>query len=272
MLKVSEYDRNSYNEGVKAYRAAVDAIIETEHEALSIIRQKGIVSAIKQFEMSDAMLDLVSKYMAINGIALSFLDRRDDKALNDARKALYKSIIYLEGIVGSPVDAIFSDYEKRLALIDSISPLRRYRLIQRMGQAIQVLKDAYGDNTKWKWTFVEVEGRYAVVARNLLSLRSILTNVDPSSPHYEPTVLHLQLVRKLLMQAADRYRGKYELSTKVIDDFAAGISFLSALRRLNALTGEQLEAAEVKKKLDAWTQKLNLDIARQKSQHAGKKG
>jgi hypothetical protein len=41
-----------------------------------------------------------------------------------------------------------------------------------------------------------------------------------------------------------------------------GISFLSALKRLNILIGEQLEAVTVKKKLDSWTLKLNSDMAK----------
>jgi hypothetical protein len=272
MPGISEEDKNKYTEGIKAYRAAAQAILKTEQESLVVIKQKGVASALKQFEMSDVMLDLFSKYMAMNGMSLAIFDRKNEEALNEARKVLYKSIIYLEGIIGSPVDAVFSDYEKQLVLIESVSPAHRYRLIQRMGQAIQVLKNAFGDNSKWRWTFVEVEGRYAVGARNIISLRSILTNVDPSSPHYEPTVLHLRLVRKLLMQAADRYREKYELSTKRFDDFKVGISFLSALKRLNILTGEQLEAATVKKKLDAWTQKLNSDMAKPENLHGKKKG
>jgi hypothetical protein len=61
------------------------------------------------------------------------------------------------------------------------------------------------------------------------------------------------------MQAADRYREKYELSTNRIDDFKLAIAFLGALRRINALLGDRDEAETVKKKADIWAAKLEAD-------------
>jgi len=62
------------------------------------------------------------------------------------------------------------------------------------------------------------------------------------------------------MQAADRYREKYELSTNRIDDFKMGINFLHALRRLHMILGDRDEADSVKKKSDIWSAKLEQDI------------
>jgi hypothetical protein len=70
---------------------------------------------------------------------------------------------------------------------------------------------------------------------------------------------HLRLIKKLLMQAADRYREKYELSTNRIDDFKMGINFLNALRRIHALLGERPEAETLKKKAEIWSSKLETD-------------
>jgi hypothetical protein len=65
------------------------------------------------------------------------------------------------------------------------------------------------------------------------------------------------------MQAADRYREKYELSTNRIDDFKQGMIFLSALRRFHIILGDREEAETVKKKLDIWSVKLESDIKKQ---------
>jgi len=266
MAKLNDDERNKYYERIKPYHAAADVILRSEQDALKIIKQGGLACALKQVEMSEAMLNLASNYIVINGISQAVLKQKNEDTLNDARKTLYKSIIYLEGLIGTSVDAPFADYEQQLALIESYTPAQRYRLVRKMGLAIQLLENAYGDNTKWKWTFVEMEGRYAAVTKNIINLRDVFVNSDIRSPHYEPTVLHLRLIRKLLMQAADRYREKYELSTDRIDDFKAGISYLSALKRLNILTGDQIEATTAKKKLDIWTAKLNSDIAKQENQ------
>jgi hypothetical protein len=71
------------------------------------------------------------------------------------------------------------------------------------------------------------------------------------------------MIKKLLMQAADRYREKYELSTNRIDDFKMGIHFLNSLRRIHALLGERVSAETLKKKSDIWSSKLEMDIKKQ---------
>ena len=161
------------------------------------------------------------------------------------------------------MDVPFSEYEERLAEISMLDARRRYALIRKMGLALQLLKDAYGDNTKWKWSFVELEGRFAAAAKNIIDLKSAVSNTDPRSPDYEPTVYHLRLIKKLLVQAADRYREKYELSTNRIDDFKMGINFLNALKRIHNILGDRNESEQIKKKVDIWAAKLEVDLKKQ---------
>jgi hypothetical protein len=132
-------------------------------------------------------------------------------------------------------------------------------LARKLGLSIQLLKDAYGENTKWRWAFVELEGRCAAGIKNIFDIKNAVSFNDPRSPHYEPSMRHLRLIKKLLMQAADRYREKYELSTNRIDDFKMGIIFLSALRRIHIIVGDRDDAETVKKKLDVWSSKLEID-------------
>jgi hypothetical protein len=188
------------------------------------------------------------------------LQNRNEDALNDGRKALYKGIIYLEEIVSNRVDTPFSEYEDKLVPLEAIDAAQRYRLICKMGLCIDLLEDAYGDNTKWRWSFVDMEGRYATVTKNILDLKKAVANTDPRSFSYEPTVYHLRLVKQLLAQAADRYREMYELSTHRTDDFRIGINFLGALRRIYILLGDREKAEVVKKKFDIWSAKLEADI------------
>jgi hypothetical protein len=195
----------------------------------------------------------------MNGMAATMLGGRNEEALNEARKALYKCIIYLEEIVTGLVDVPFSDYENKLADIASFDPVRRYGLVRKLGLAIRLVEEAYGENTKWKWAFVELEARFATVAKNLFDMKTAVANLDPRAADYEITVYHLRTIKKLLMQAADRYREKYELSTNRIDDFKQAIAFLGSLRRINALLGDRDEAETVKKKADIWSAKLEAD-------------
>ncbi|MFP3091032.1 hypothetical protein LQZ21_11980 [Treponema sp. TIM-1] len=260
MAKISNAERYFYIKRITAYREAIEAILEREKTILTEIQGDPENAAVKRLALVDEMLDLASHYIIVSTISQSMLKTKNEEALNDGRKALYKGIIYLEETVSNLVDAPFSEYEDKLAGIESMDAARRYLLIRKLGLGIDLLENAYGDNTKWRWSFVDLEGRYAAVAKNILDLRKVVVNTDPRSPFYEPTIYHLRLVKQLLGQAAARYRQMYELSTHRIDDFRMGIHFLDALRRIHALLGEREEAEQIKKKSDIWSAKLEADL------------
>jgi hypothetical protein len=250
-------------EQTSVYRATVEAILKQEQDELILLKSNAPDAALKRMGLADSMLNLASNYIVMDGVVRSVLKLGNEESLNEARKTLYKSIIYLEEVVSNYIDAPYSDYEGKLAEIDSVSPAQRYLLVRKMGLTINLLENAYGDNTKWRWTFVDMEGRYAAVAKNIINLKDVMVNSNFDSEHYEPTVRHLKLAKKLLSQAADRFREKYELSTNRIDDFKMGLSFLCALRRLDILTNDQAEAVATKKKLDIWNVKLATDTEKQ---------
>ncbi|MDR2245440.1 MAG: hypothetical protein LBE17_02005 [Treponema sp.] len=263
MAKVSDQERQFYFEKLAPYRVVIDAVLAREKKQLLIIQQNPVNVAFKRLALADDMLSLASYYIMLNGLSLVVLKSKNEEALNDARKSLYKSIFYLEQVVTGLVDVGFSEYEDKTAEIVSMESSQRYFLVRKLGLAIQLLENAYGDNTKWKWSFVELEGSLAAVAKNILDMKTIVANTDPCSPDYQPTTYHVRLVRRLLSQAADRYREKYELSTSQIDDFRQGINFLGALRRLLMVMGDHEEAEAVRKKIDVWNSKLEADIRTQ---------
>ncbi|HYW83560.1 MAG TPA: hypothetical protein VFB30_09910, partial [Spirochaetia bacterium] len=121
----------------------------------------------------------------------------------------------------------------------------------------------------WKWSFVELEGRFAAVTKNLLNLKTFVGSMDPRSEGYSARMSHLSLAKELLQQAADRYREKYELSTLRIDDIKVGILFLTAVRRLHIVLGEGDHADVVKKKAEIWRTKMENDL--KKSEESAKR-
>jgi len=263
MAKVNDQDKKVYHEKVRLYVSMTRALLDTEKKLLVEAKKNTPKSPLQKLSLSDEMLNLASYYMAINGISQSVLKNKNEEALNDARKSLYKAVIYLEEVVSNLIDAPFSDYETKLAAIESFDPNQRYNLICKMGLAIDMLEQAYGDNSKWRWTFVEIEGRFATTAKNIIDLKSVYVNASPGSPYYDSSVYHLRLVKKLLLQAADRYREKYELSTGQTLDFKTGINYLAALRRIHIVLAENEESQEIKKKLSIWSQKLETDQKKQ---------
>jgi hypothetical protein len=199
----------------------------------------------------------------LNGISAAVLMARNEEALGEAKKSLSKAIIYLENIVTARVDAPFSDFDEVYEELEPVSIAKRCYIVRKMGLAVTLLENAYGDNTKWRWAFVDIEGRFAAVAKNLLDMRRACGNNDPASPDYEPLLYHLHYVKKLLADTSSRFHERYELSTKRSEDLHKAANFLSALHRLHVVLNEQQEAEQVKKKYDSWTNGLEAQTRRQ---------
>jgi hypothetical protein len=263
MAKINDHDRQLYDEKVKTYISMTKALLDIEKKLLLESKKETPEAAIQKLTLADEMLNLTSNYIAINGISQVVLKSKNEEVLNDARKSLYKSVIYLEDAVSNYIDVPFSDYENKLNLLESFDENQRYFLIRKMGLAIDLLEYAYGDNSKWRWTFVEMEGRFATVAKNILDLRKVIEYSTFESPYYDSVSYHLRLIKRLLAQSADRYREKYELSTGQIPDFKTGISYLGALRRLHILLAESEDAENIKKKMAIWKTKLEADHKKQ---------
>jgi hypothetical protein len=267
MARVTDEARQTYGERVAVYQQQIDALLIREKNMLMMIEKDSNGASYKKLMLTDEMLFLTTLYISKHYLSVSILGIKNEDALNDARKTLYKAVIYLEETVSNYIDAAYSDYESKTDEIKNVPETKRYYLIRKLGLAIRMVMDAYGDNTKWRWAFVELEARFATVAKNIIDLKSASKDgLDPHSPDYDDTVYHLRLVKRLLSQAADRYREKYELSTGRIDDFRLGINYLLALRRIHLVLNERTEAEEAKKKAEVWKEKMEKDHKKNEDQ------
>jgi hypothetical protein len=280
MEKISPEARKRYAEKIKEYKQRVDDIQESgkqsEANIQNRLRELGLAGGRfkfdtpeelaslkeinrKRYELSGAYLNLVSDFNLMNALSLSLLGIKNEGYLNEARKCCYRCIINTEEIVSPYVDAPFSDYEQGLESIGAIGDRTRFDFVRKLGFAIDSVVEGFGVNSKWKWSFVELGGRYAVITKNLLNLKTFVGRLDPRVEGYSDRLAHMQLAKRLLQQAADRYREKYELSTMRLDDIKQAILYLAALKRLHNLLGEVEESEVIKKKIDIWKAKMEAD-------------
>jgi len=262
MSKVSEDARKKYLETIQEYKKTIEDIENREKLILQVMDKDVTGAEYKKIRLAEENLNLLSYYVLMNNLSNALLGVKNEGYLNEARKLCYKVIIYMEQVVTGTIDGPWSDYEDKVALISSFDYQDRWRLISKMGLAIQLVLTGYGDNTKWKWAFVELEARYATVVKNLINLKTLFSDMDPNAEGYDIKMAHLTLARKLLDQSANRYREKYELSTLRFDDFRLAIKYLGALRYLALAVNRGQEADNIKKKMDIWQQKLDNDLKR----------
>ena len=260
MKKSSEEARRRYSEYIQEYKNFIEEALERERTAKASFAADGGGVALAKISLAGECLDVVAHLLLMNSLSVSLLGIRNEAFLNEARKSCYKAVIWLEEVVTPLVDAPFSEYEESLAAIEGFSDEGRYDLVRKLGYAIDAIEEGFGENSKWKWSFVELEGRFAAVTRNLLNLKTLLAGMDPRVEGYTARLAHLGLARELLQQSADRYRQKYEMSNLRVDDIKAGINFLAALRRLHVVLGETEQAEIVKKKAEIWKAKMEDDL------------
>jgi hypothetical protein len=270
MTKTSPADRQKeFEEKIAPYTPLVNALIDKEKELEGKLSGNGEEDALTRLDMAEEMLDLAACYIVECRIFLLVFGRQSEELLNEARKALYKGIAFIEEIVTPWLDVPFSDYEGNTAMLSGVSGERRYLIIRKAGLAADLLKALFGDSSRWKWAFVELDGRLAVAAKNILDVKKAAANIDLLSEEYKTTISHLRMTKKLLARAAKRYREKYELSNHVAGDFQRAISFLNALRRIHIMLNERDKAEVIKKKTDVWTARLKEDIRKKKEESRG---
>ena len=260
MSKISEETRLHFNEAIQPYKGKITATLAKEKTMLNGMHKGDIDYENKKLVLCEDMIYAASLYMAQNSLSLRLMEVKNNDALNDARKLLYKAIIYLEEIVSDTIDVPYADLMPLLEPINNVPIIRRFTLIRKLGLAITMLKDAFGDNSKWKWSFVELEGRFATVSKNFIDMKAAYKDYfDPSCENYETTVLYIRMIQKQLNDSATAYRDKYELSTRRIDDMRNAIKYLLALRKLYIAIGDSNQAEEVKKKAVVWKDKMDAD-------------
>ncbi len=261
MAKIGELARKRYMDVIGEYRSASAAIREEERRVEAGLRKGDLSQAGLRLMLADRNLDLVSHYTLMNSLSVALLNIRNENILNDARKCCYKAIIHLEAAVSNCIDCPFSDYEAAVEAVDAaLGDNEKHALVRKLGFSIDSVRDGYGANSKWKWSFVEIGGRFAVVVKNLINFKTLLGKLDPAYKNYDAVRDHVNLALGLLASSADAYREKYELSTRRLDDMQVAINLLSALRRVHILLGEAEKAEVVKRRVDVWRAKLNTDL------------
>ena len=260
MAKITQQARKNYSDHTIKYKKIIDEILAKENKFnLDLKAGKIEKEEDSKIEMADVALNLSSYYVLLNDLSVTLLSVKNENYLNEARKAVYRSLILIEGVVTNIIDIPFSELSEQVEKINDFPDLKRFEYSKKLGFTVDMIKEAFGENSKWKWSFVELEGRSATVMKNLINYKTLISGMDPTSDSYEIRMNHLIMVKKMLMEAATRYREKYELNTFRIDDFKLALNYLSALRRLHLYLGENNDAETVKKNLEIWKIKMEKD-------------
>ena len=260
MAKISDMARQDFADAITPYQSKVSEALALEKSVLGEISRDKKNAPYKKLDLCGEMIYISSLYMAQNSLSWSMLGVKNNDVLNEARKVLYKAVIYLEEVVTNIIDMPYSELEKNYDAILDFSVEQRYYLVRKLGLAITLLENAFGDNSKWKWSFVELKGRFVVVAKNLIDMRKAAKiYFNPGDADYETVVLYIRMLTKQIELSASNYRDKYELSTHRLDDMQSAIKFLLARHKLALALNDSTGAEEAKKKAVVWKRKMDAE-------------
>lgn len=253
MAKITQDQRVRYQHEVKFYKNKIDEL-QKQINSLKVESTKDkIKEPLLRFNIANLILNQITHYCSMNEISVYLLSVKNTAFLEKARQQVYETIINIEKIVSNMLDVAFSEYADKLATINEISDTLKLNFIKKLGYCIDLIKENFGENTKWKWSFVEIDGRFATITKNIFDLKKFQKLDDPREEGYQDRKTHFTRMLNLLFDASQGYRDKFELITKDIEDLKKAIDFQKALLRMYTLTGDNDKIEKCKRCIEVWT-------------------
>lgn len=212
-------------------------------------------------------MDAIDNFIKMSDLSIEMLNIKNNTFLENARKEFYKVLQHMEEVVGADLERSLKENDENLATINKLNPGQILNFVQRMHRILNMLKNKFGQDSKWKWSFVEWQARAAVITKNITSFSEVAKYRDPRSDFFYQRRDLMQLSKESLTEAARQFRTKYEMAGKARDDLKKSIDYLAALRKIHVLFGEDTEATKLKNIIDAANMTLEAgDKAKDKDQ------
>jgi hypothetical protein len=240
-----------------ARSAPLKEIIKTVEKNVSLVThqiQKGEITPGKgYYRLCQESLFGASCYLGINRLAFDLMGTKNLDAINSSRKMIFNALIAMEKVVPTYLNLLGKDEpipeEKKLGL----TLQEQYAFVKKFALAIDMLIKAY-DDQQLELTFLDMQGRFAVVALNIMDIRGAIKSYMAMEEDYNLLCHFFPLQKKLLLHAAFGYRTRYEAARgtgKESDDLSLGIRYLETVVHLADLLRDP-EAPEYRKKLELW--------------------
>ncbi len=271
-MAIGKAEKAAYNDEIKDLKREVEDYSKKIKEIqLKKLKKMPRLTEYFNLEIATYYMNIINLYLRMNNLSLDMLNQRNEKFLNEARKEFYKVLQALEGVVGDEIDRSLRSNDEYLAKIDRLSPAEILDLMRRVNDVFVNIRSQLGESSKWKWSFVELQSRTAVITKNITNFSDIAKLRDPRTDFYYERKEIMQMCKDGLSEAAKQYRTKYELTGKARDDMKQTIELLSALRKIHVLFGESEEANKLKTTIDANKQALQAEDEAQDKQKKPKK-
>ncbi|OHD66218.1 MAG: hypothetical protein A2176_06275 [Spirochaetes bacterium RBG_13_51_14] len=259
MAALSKAEKAAYNDEIKDIKREVEQIKRSLSEAAVKKKKHPAIRSYYSIEQASWEMDAIDNFLKMNDLSIEMLGIKNTNFLENARKEFYKVLQYMEEVVGNDVDRTLKENDEYLAAINRLNPGQILNFIQRLHRILDNLMHKFGQDSKWKWSFVELQARVAIITKNITSFSEVAKLRDPRSDFFYERRDLMQLCKESLTEAARQFRTKYEMAGKARDDLKRSIEYLSSLRKIHVLFGEDTEATKLKNIIDAAKMALEAD-------------
>ena len=271
-MAIGKAEKAAYNDEIKDIKRSVEEKKKLVNDLLLKKKKNPKIESYYNLEISSYLMNIIDLYLRMSDLSIDMLGIKNDTFLNNARKEFYKVLQMLEEIVGDDIERSLRENDEYLARIDKMDPAQTLEFIKKVHNVYMNLQNKVGEGSKWKWSFVELQARVAIITKNITDFSAVAKYRDPRTPFFRERRDLMDLGKDALAESAKQYRTKYELSGKARDDLKKSIELLSALRKIHVLFGEDEEATKLKNTIDAAKQALEAeDQAKDKKKEGQKK-
>ena len=256
-MAISKAQKAAYHDDIKVIKIKSDELEKKAKELFSKKKKNPNLEPYYNLEISAYLMSTIELYLKMNELSLTMLGIKSSAALDSSKSNFSKILLLLKETVGDEVERdSLKENEEYLARIDKINPRQILDLLIRLDNIFSTLRNNMGEESKWKWLFVELHAKLAVITRNFINFSDILKYRDPREQFFRVRNEHLRMAKNAIEEAAKQYRTKYELSAKSREDLKKSIDMLEALRKIHFTLGESKEADKIKTTIDAAKQTL----------------
>lgn len=258
-MAISKAEKAAYNDEIKDIKKELEEQQAHVRDISAKMKKMPAIASYYNIEMAARQMDIMDLYFRMNDLSLEMLGIKNSNFLDNARKEFYRLLQEMEDVVGSDIDRTLRENDEYLARIDRLNPAQIIGFVKKIHFVFEKLVNRVGEDSKWKWSFVELQSRVAVITKNITNFSDVAKYRDPRVEFYYERRDLMQLCKDSLTEAAKQYRTKYELSGRAREDLKKSIDLLSSLRKIHVLFGEDEEATRLKNTIDAARQALEAE-------------
>ncbi len=198
-------------------------------------------------------------YLQMSEQSQNMLGIRNVGFLDSVRKNIHKIFAEMDLVVSLVVGERILDRKEELEKISAFTLQQKWNLIQSIHRTITFLINAYGETTKWKWSFPDLWVKMALSSKSLFDFMAFQKIRDPRHPDYELLQTYMAFIKEKLFFAATEYINKFHLSTKSMNDVSYAIRLLEELYQICNLIGDSTLASKCKSGIDSYQSLLQSE-------------